>query len=580
MIFQEPMSSLNPCFTVGFQIGEALKTHLELDRARARRRASSNCCARSAFPIPSGALHAFPHQLSGGMSQRVMIAMALACRPKLLIADEPTTALDVTIQAQILDLLLSLAQAERHGAGADHPRHGRRRRDRRPRHRAICGTAGRGERDARAVRRPAPSLHRRAARRVAGARDAAAAAGHSRRRARPVRSAARLPVRAALRLRVRRLPRGAAAARVRGARARALSYAARPRRAGRTRRPPHERRSSKRARSAREYTRRARPVRARPRPCKALAERIFTLEAGRTLAVVGESGSRQVDARAAADADRDADRGRADRSTARTSPTPTRRGGGGCAAKCRSCSRTRSARSIRARRSARRWRSRCSSTPTLCARRARGGRARDDGQGGPAAGIPPPLSPHVLRRPAPAHRDRPRADAAAENSRARRAGLGARRLDPRAGAQPARRLAGGVPARLCLRLARPLGRAPYRRRGDGDLSRPRRRDRRASDAIFEAPQHPYTRALLSATPVAEPGAKQRAHDPQGRAALAVQSAVGLRVPSALPARDRPLPARGPDAGEPSTGATSRAGRSRHERDVTITSSSAPAPPAA
>ena len=108
MIFQEPMSSLNPCFTVGFQIGEALKTHLDLDRKRARESASSSCCRRSASPIPSGACSAYPHQLSGGMSQRVMIAMALACRPKLLIADEPTTALDVTIQAQILDLLVSL----------------------------------------------------------------------------------------------------------------------------------------------------------------------------------------------------------------------------------------------------------------------------------------------------------------------------------------------------------------------------------------------------------------------------------------------------------------------------------------
>ena len=145
MIFQEPMSSLNPCFTVGFQIGEALKAHLEPRpprRARdARRRAAR---ARSASPIPTRRARAFPHQLSGGMSQRVMIAMALACRPKLLIADEPTTALDVTIQAQILDLLLSLQAAQRHGAGADHPRHGRRRRDRRSRHRAIRRPAGRG----------------------------------------------------------------------------------------------------------------------------------------------------------------------------------------------------------------------------------------------------------------------------------------------------------------------------------------------------------------------------------------------------------------------------------------------------
>jgi dipeptide transport system ATP-binding protein len=109
MIFQEPIASLNPCFTVGFQVGEALKTHLDLDR-KARRRRSIELIEEVGIPEPERRLSAFPHQLSGGMSQRVMIAMALACRPKLLIADEPTTALDVTIQAQILDLLLSLQQ--------------------------------------------------------------------------------------------------------------------------------------------------------------------------------------------------------------------------------------------------------------------------------------------------------------------------------------------------------------------------------------------------------------------------------------------------------------------------------------
>ncbi len=109
MIFQEPMTSLNPCFTVGFQIGETLKTHLGLDKA-ARQRRSAELLAEVGITDPERRLSAYPHQLSGGMSQRVMIAMAIACRPRLLIADEPTTALDVTIQAQILDLLLRLQQ--------------------------------------------------------------------------------------------------------------------------------------------------------------------------------------------------------------------------------------------------------------------------------------------------------------------------------------------------------------------------------------------------------------------------------------------------------------------------------------
>src|SRR5579863_9001636 len=109
MIFQEPMSSLNPCFTVGFQIGETLKTHLSLNRAERGRRIVE-LLAEVGISDTTRRARAYPHQLSGGMSQRVMIAMALACRPKLLIADEPTTALDVTIQAQILDLLMRLAR--------------------------------------------------------------------------------------------------------------------------------------------------------------------------------------------------------------------------------------------------------------------------------------------------------------------------------------------------------------------------------------------------------------------------------------------------------------------------------------
>ncbi len=110
MIFQEPMTSLNPIFRVGSQIGESLRQHRGLTRKDARLEAI-RLLERVGIPDPSKRVDDFPHQMSGGMKQRVMIAMALACNPKLLIADEPTTALDVTIQAQILDLLRDL-QAE------------------------------------------------------------------------------------------------------------------------------------------------------------------------------------------------------------------------------------------------------------------------------------------------------------------------------------------------------------------------------------------------------------------------------------------------------------------------------------
>ncbi|QDL38444.1 ABC transporter ATP-binding protein [Rhodoferax sediminis] len=107
MIFQEPMTSLNPVFKVGDQIGESLRLHAGLDAAAARAR-TIEMLQQVGIPAPERRVDEYPHQLSGGMRQRVMIAMALACRPDILIADEPTTALDVTVQAQIFDLLRDL----------------------------------------------------------------------------------------------------------------------------------------------------------------------------------------------------------------------------------------------------------------------------------------------------------------------------------------------------------------------------------------------------------------------------------------------------------------------------------------
>jgi oligopeptide/dipeptide ABC transporter ATP-binding protein len=109
MVFQDPMSSLNPAYTVGNQLAEAVLLHEDVSRGEARTRAAQ-LLGRVGIPDPEAHLDQYPHEFSGGMRQRVMIAMALICEPKLLIADEPTTALDVTVQAQILELLKDIQE--------------------------------------------------------------------------------------------------------------------------------------------------------------------------------------------------------------------------------------------------------------------------------------------------------------------------------------------------------------------------------------------------------------------------------------------------------------------------------------
>ena len=141
MIFQEPMTALNPVMRCGDQIDEVLATHTKLP-ARARREKVLDIVRAVQLPDPERMIASYPHQLSGGQRQRIMIAMALVLEPALLIADEPTTALDVTTQAQILALIRELAARARHRRPVHHARLRRRGGNRRPRRRAARRRAG------------------------------------------------------------------------------------------------------------------------------------------------------------------------------------------------------------------------------------------------------------------------------------------------------------------------------------------------------------------------------------------------------------------------------------------------------
>ena len=210
MIFQDPMSSLNPVLTIADQISETLRQHQGLTGAAARKRVVE---LLGLVRIPDAARRAddYPHRLSGGMRQRVMIAMAIACKPRLLIADEPTTALDVTIQAQILELLRDLRKELEHVGDADLARSRRDRRIRPARRRDVCRPRGRGCAGGAAVPAAGASVHHGADRRGAEAGQRCAAPCHHS-RPHPVTAGGDpgLPLQPALRAGAGRLPGRAA----------------------------------------------------------------------------------------------------------------------------------------------------------------------------------------------------------------------------------------------------------------------------------------------------------------------------------------------------------------------------------
>ena len=559
MIFQEPTTSLNPCFTIGFQLGETLRLHLGAGPGQRRSAAPSSCSSRSASRPRTTRLNDYPHQMSGGMNQRVMIAMAIACNPQLLIADEPTTALDVTIQAQILDLLRNLQQRARHGAGADHAQHGRGERNGAARGGDVC-RPGDGAAAGRASCSPTRSIPtpRRCSRRCpsagrpgTGCRPSPAWCPACSTGPRGCLFAPRcayatehsMSVRPELRALAGRpgalpLPAGrpAAAGRDRARRqpvpieARSMSVVRRePRTCGRS-------------------TRSAAACSGARRSCRPWAASRSRIEAGKTLAVVGESGCGKSTLARMVCADREAHRRHADAG---------RRRRGDHAAPRTAAAAPRGADGVpeplRLAQSAQEDRRRSLEEPLAINTDIEPRRARASARApcwrrsacGPS--IRRPLPAHVLRRPAPAHRHRARADARPEAAGRRRAGLGARRVDPGAGAEPAGRTCSSEFELAYLFISHDLAVVTsHRPRSAGDVPRPcrwSRAPRRTSSSARCIP----TRRRCWRPRRGVAGRNVQRIVLKGELPSPLESAERLRVLQPLPVRGGTLPRRAPAA---------------------------------